>query len=126
MDIVEFREYVLSLPAVEESSPFGDDVLVYKVGGKMFACVTLPLFERIAMKCDPELAIELRDRYEAITPAWHFNKKHWNDVYVNKGLADSFIREQIEASYLLVFHNSVTKKEREKILTKADVGSALK
>ncbi len=110
MDIIEFREYVLSLPCVEEASPFGDDVLIYKVGGKMFACVMLELFNRIAVKCDPDIAIELRDRYEGVTPAWHFNKKHWNDIYVDRGLTDAFIKEQIYNSYRLVIEKNVTPK----------------
>ncbi len=120
MDIIEFRDYVLSLPSVEESSPFGDDVLVYKVGGKMFACMRLPIFERVALKCDPDMAIELRERYEGITPAWHFNKKHWNDVYVNRGLSDSFIKEQIYNSYIIVINKLTPKSLRDRLMQEAD------
>ena len=70
MDIMDLREYVISLPSVEECQPFGDDTLVYKVGGRMFLCCVLEYAERIAVKCNPDRAIALRDKYlSAITPA---------------------------------------------------------
>ena len=73
MDIIDLREFVLSLPLVEECQPFGDDAVVYKVGGRMFACCVLEHAERIAVKCNPDRAIALRDEHlSAITPAWHF------------------------------------------------------
>ena len=82
MDILDLRTYTLSLPLVEECQPFGDDAVVYKVGGKMFMCCVLEHAERVAVKCNPDRAIILRDEYiSAIKPAWHFNKKHWNDLY---------------------------------------------
>lgn len=71
MDIVEFREYVLSLPDVEETLPFDDSTLVYKVGGRMFAMLMLERPDHFVVKCDPERAIILRDRYPQITAAWH-------------------------------------------------------
>ena len=61
MDIIDLREYLLSLPLVEECQPFGDDAVVYKVGGRMFACYVLEHTERIAVKCNPDRAIVLRD-----------------------------------------------------------------
>ncbi len=108
MDILEFRDFCLSLPEVSESTPFDEDYLVYKVAGKMFALASMVDFERIALKCDPDLAIELRERYNGIEPAWHFNKRHWNDVYVNRDLSDTFIREQIFNSCRLVVEKNVT------------------
>ena len=72
MDILDLRNYLLSLPLVEECQPFGDDAVVYKIGGRMFACYILQHTERIAVKCEPERAIDLRDEYiDIITPAYH-------------------------------------------------------
>ena len=116
MDIIDLREYVVSLPLVEECQPFGDDTLVYKVGGKMFACCVLEHAERIAVKCQPDRAVVLRDEYlSAITPAWHFNKKHWNDIYFEQ-LPREIVEREIRHSYLTVIRENVTpKKLREEI-----------
>ncbi|MFI3306626.1 MAG: MmcQ/YjbR family DNA-binding protein [Rikenellaceae bacterium] len=110
MNIEEYREYCLSLPCVEESTPFDDITLIYKIGGKVFTLASMEGFDHFAVKCDPDEAIELRERYSAITPAFHLNKKHWNDVAVDSGLAADFMRQQILNSYLLVARKSVTPK----------------
>ena len=117
MDIVDLREYILSLPLVEECQPFGDDAVVYKVGGKMFACCVLDFAERIAVKCQPDRAIVLRDEYlSAITPAWHFNKRHWNDIYFEQ-LPRNIVEREIRHSYLTVIRENVTPKAlREEIM----------
>ncbi len=110
MDIIDLREYLLSLPLVEECQPFGDDAVVYKVGGRMFACCVLEHAERIAVKCNPDRAIVLRDEYlSAITPAWHFNKKHWNDLYFEQ-LPSEIVKREIRHSYLTVIRENVTPK----------------
>ena len=110
MDIVDIREYVVSLPLVEECQPFGDDAVVYKVGGKMFMCCVLEHAERVAVKCNPDQAIVLRDEYlSAITPAWHFNKKHWNDIYFER-LPREVVEREICHSYLTVIRENVTPK----------------
>lgn len=110
MDIVDIREYVVSLPLVEECQPFGDDAVVYKVGGKMFMCCVLEHAERVAVKCNPDRAIVLRDEYlSAITPAWHFNKKHWNDIYFER-LPREVVEREIRHSYLTVIRENVTPK----------------
>ena len=111
------REYILSLPLVEECQPFGDDAVVYKVGGKMFACCVLDFAERIAVKCQPDRAIVLRDEYlSAITPAWHFNKRHWNDIYFEQ-LPRNIVEREIRHSYLTVIRENVTPKAlREEIM----------
>ena len=117
MDILTFRDYCLSLPMTEECTPFDETTLVYKVGGRMYAYADMVDFERIALKCDPDQAVALRERYADIQPAWHSNKKHWNDVRTAGDLRDSFIREQIRNSYLLVLRCNVTPKSlREEIL----------
>ena len=100
----------------EETQPFGDDVAVYKVGGRIFACVAFDRPEFIALKCNPERAVLLRDRYSAVTPAWHFNKRHWNDLQIND-MDDSIVAREIRHSYMTVVKNNVTpKKLREEIL----------
>ena len=109
MDILEIREFVISLPMVEECQPFGDDVVVYKVGGRMFCCCMLPRSEYIAVKCHPDRAIQLRDEFSAVTPAYHFNKKHWNDLLVTL-LPPDVIKREIIHSYMLVIRSNVTPK----------------
>ena len=110
MDIIDLREFILSLPLVEECQPFGDDAVVYKVGGRMFACCVLEHTERIAVKCNPDRAIALRDEHlSAITPAWHFNKRHWNDIYFER-LPRQIVEREIRHSYLTVIRENVTPK----------------
>ena len=108
MSIEEIRNYCLSLPYTEETMPFDDTTLVYKVGGKWFAVTDLEANSKVVVKCDPDLAIELRDRHEEITEAWHFNKRHWNAISLHGDLAESFIYEQVYNSYMLVINKNVT------------------
>jgi predicted DNA-binding protein (MmcQ/YjbR family) len=103
MDLAEFREYCLSKPGSREEIPFGPDVLVFKVGGKMFALASLDeLPATINLKCDPDLALDLRDRYEQVRPGYHMNKKHWNTVEIESGIPDLELRKMIDHSYKLV------------------------
>lgn len=121
MSIEEIRNYCLSLPYVEETMPFDDTTIVYKVGGKWFAVTDLEQNDKVVVKCDPDLAIELRDRHEEITAAWHFNKRHWNAISLRGDLAASFIREQIYNSYMLVIAKNVTPRAlRLEILAAAE------
>ena len=108
MSIEEIRNYCLSLPYVEETMPFDDTTIVYKVGGKWFAVTDLEENNKVVVKCDPDLAIELRDRHEEVTAAWHFNKRHWNAISLCGDLAESFIFGQIYNSYMLVIKKNVT------------------
>lgn len=79
MDILELRRYCLSLPLAEECTPFDETTLVFKIGGKMFCYTDMVEFRWIAVKCDPDRAVLLRERYpELVTPAFHSNKRHWN------------------------------------------------
>ncbi|HEY8960134.1 MULTISPECIES: MmcQ/YjbR family DNA-binding protein [Chitinophaga] len=114
MNLAQFQEYCLSLPGVTEEFPFGDETLVYKVSGKMFALSGLENFETINLKCDPEEAIELRERYEGVIPGYHMNKKHWNTIDVHSGIPNKLLLEWIRKSYDLVVA-SLPKKEREKL-----------
>ena len=100
MTFDELRDYCLSKPATTESFPFDETTLVFKVSGKVFALSDMearPM--RVSLKCDPERAVELRELHEAIQPAFHMNKQHWNTVTSDGSLRDSFIRELIDHSY---------------------------
>ena len=97
------REYCLSLPDTEESTPFGPDVLVYKVKGKIFLLLPLDTGDcRFNVKCDPEKALELRDQYPCVLPGYHMNKKHWNTVLADGTVSDRLLKEWIRDSYELV------------------------
>lgn len=103
MDLATFREYCLRKPSVTEGTPFGPDTLVFKVGGKIFAITALDeIPARANLKCDPDLALELRDRYEQVRPGYHMNKKHWNTVEIESDIPDVEIRKMIDHSYELV------------------------
>lgn len=103
MTIADFCAHCLSLPHVEETMPFGPDMLVYKIGGKMFALVIPDDFPpSVNLKCDPDRALELRDRYEDIQPGYHMNKRHWNTLVLEGRLPAHLVRELIEHSYQLV------------------------
>jgi len=103
MDLAKFREYCLKKSDATESTPFGPDTLVFKVGGKIFAITALDeIPARANLKCDPDLALELRDRYEQVRPGYHMNKKHWNTVEIESGIPDNEIRKMIDHSYELV------------------------
>lgn len=103
MDLETFRDYCLTKPGATEDTPFGPDNLVFKVGGKMFALASLDeIPARVNLKCDPERALDLRDRYEEVQPGYHMNKKHWNTVTLSGGIPDAEVRRMIDDSYNLV------------------------
>ncbi|MBU0489892.1 MAG: MmcQ/YjbR family DNA-binding protein [Bacteroidetes bacterium] len=102
MNIEEIREYCLKKDNSTEGMPFGDDTLVFKVSGKMFALVNLDGPPSINLKCDPELAISLREHYPAVRPGYHMNKIHWNTVDLDGSVPDKLVREWIDWSYGLV------------------------
>ena len=114
MNIEEIREYCLAKPGVTESFPFNDTALVFKVG-KMFALLDLSEDSRgLSLKCDPELAVELRERHPEVTPAWHFNKVHWNGVDLRGNISDRQLKQWIDHSYELV-RKSLSKKQKEEL-----------
>jgi predicted DNA-binding protein (MmcQ/YjbR family) len=118
MSIEEIRNYCLTLPYAAETMPFDDTTLVYKVGGKWFAVVDIIDHDKVVVKCDPDLAIELRDRHEEVTTAWHFNKRHWSDVRVDGDLPEKFVKQLIFNSYIYTIHHNVTPKARREELLK--------
>ena len=115
MNVERFREYSLKKAGVTEASPFGPEHIVFKVGGKMFALLA---FEEVPptanLKCDPDLALELRDRYEQVRPGYHINKKHWNTVEIDSGIPEAELRTMIDHSYDLVLRG-LPKAQRERI-----------
>ena len=103
MNIEILREYCLSKKDVTESLPFGDDTLVFKRKEKIFVLANLDGDLTINLKCDPALALELRERYSSVIPGYHMNKKHWNTVHADGTIPDKEIFEWIDHSYNLVY-----------------------
>ena len=123
MNIEQVRDYTLSLYGVTEDQPFGDDILTFRLEGKIFVCLWLgggkhdmkdSSEPRLALKLSPERNIELREQFSAVTPAWHWNKKHWSDVYYEQ-LEDTLVQEWIKESYLLVA-SKLSKAMRQKYI----------
>ena len=102
MNVEDFREYCLSKKGVTESFPFDNTTLVFKVAGKMFALTSLDTGFRVSLKCDPELAVSLREIYAAVTPAWHMNKTHWNMVVPDEAISDEMLIGWTDHSYDMV------------------------
>ena len=102
MDIVSLRNYCIAKDGVTESFPFGEDTLVFKAAGKIFALVNLDGDLSINLKCDPEFALELRERYPSVTPGYHMNKKHWNTVFIDGSVPDKEVFSWIDHSYDLI------------------------
>lgn len=103
MNVEEFREYCLTKFGVDESFPFSEDTLVFKVFGKMFALTNLSSEEfTINLKCDPDWALELRESYRAVKPGFHMNKKHWNTVSCESDASEDDLKQWIDHSYDLV------------------------
>src|SRR6188508_1876026 len=111
VDRKELEEYLLSMSNAWLDYPFGEDVAVYKVGpkdeSKMFALVAEKSHPvRISLKCDPLLAVTLREKYESVMPGYHLNKKHWNTILLTGQLAWPEVQDLIRHSYLLVTKTS--------------------
>lgn len=110
MNIESVREYCLSLPHATEDFPFDETTLAFRVKGKIFAMIDLEKTEWFVLKCQPDYAIELRDRHADIAPAWHMNKRHWNQINLFGILPDELILRLIRHSY-----SEVVKKLPKKI-----------
>lgn len=113
MNLESFREYCLSKKSVTEELPFGPDTLVYKVMGKIFALTGFD-FEQISLKNLPEKNQELRAEHDAVLPAYHMNKQHWNMVQTNGRVKDALLREWIDESYEIIV-NSLQKRPKKNL-----------
>ena len=113
MNIEEIRQYCLAKKGVTEGLPFGPDTLVFKVMNKMFALMALEATPvSVNLKCDPELALELRAQYPAVKPGYHMNKQHWNTVSADGSFSDLQLREWVDNSYELIVA-SLKKADKE-------------
>jgi predicted DNA-binding protein (MmcQ/YjbR family) len=112
MNIESVRDYCLSLPETTEDFPFDETTLAFRVMGKIFAMVDLEKTEWFVLKCNPDYAIELRDAHADIAPAWHMNKKHWNQINLYGILSDELVRQLIRHSYCEVV-KKLPRKQRD-------------
>lgn len=110
-DVGTIRDHCLQKAAATETFPFDETTLVFKVGGKMFALMNLDQFNGVNLKCDPERAVDLRERYNGIEPGWHMSKVHWNTIKPGQDVPRALLLELIDHSYALVVA-SLTKKAR--------------
>ncbi len=112
MNIERVREYCLSKLNVEETLPFGPDVIVFKISGKIFLLLPLNTEQlQFNVKCNPELANELRERYDCVQPGFHMNKQHWNTVKVDGTVSTKLLKEWIDLSYNLIVASLPKKKK---------------
>jgi predicted DNA-binding protein (MmcQ/YjbR family) len=103
MKVERIAAFALSFPETSEEQPFGPDVDVYKVAGKMFAILSPEDSPpALSLKCEPMLALELREEFEAVIPGYHLNKRHWNTVILDGSIPDREINAMISHSYNLV------------------------
>lgn len=110
----DFRNYCLAKKGAIEDFPFDATTVVFKVAGKIFALADAVSFERISLKCDPYKAIELREKYPAVIPGYHLNKRHWNTVILNGSIEDKQIYEGIDHSYNMVV-SSLSRAGKQKL-----------
>lgn len=99
MDVESLRNYILSLPLVEEKFPFDQDTLCFYIAGKIFALISLKNSEFMNLKCSVERVVELREHYDAIRPGWHMDKKSWNSVYLHGDVDDNLFFDLVRHSY---------------------------
>ncbi len=110
------HNWCLALPGAEATTPFGPDPIAYKVGGKMFAAISLAT-SRLNLKCQPAHAIALRQQHSAVQPGYHMNKQHWNSIYwEQEALSTELVRIWIDESYQLVV-DSLPQRIRQQLVT---------
>jgi predicted DNA-binding protein (MmcQ/YjbR family) len=115
MNIESLRNYCLSKTGATESFPFGEETLVFKVGNKIFALTSVdasPL--TVNLKCNPELAVELREQFDAVRPGYHMNKIHWNTVVIDGSIRENDLKQWIDHSYELIV-SSLPKSVRQEL-----------
>lgn len=113
MNLEDYRNYCLSLKGAEEGFPFDATTIVFTIKGKMFSLSDIDKFEFINVKCDPEIIIDLRERYEGVIPGYHMNKNHWNSILTNSRIPDKLIKEWIKNSYNLIVKGLPKKLQKE-------------
>ncbi|MDX5348469.1 MAG: MmcQ/YjbR family DNA-binding protein [Hymenobacteraceae bacterium] len=114
MNIEDLREYCLAKPHTTEELPFDEDTLVFKVAGKMFVLCSMSEYQNgIALKCDPEEAVELKEKYHQVQPPYHMSKTHWISVLPEAGLSDLLLQQWIDNSYNLVVKGLTKKLQKE-------------
>jgi predicted DNA-binding protein (MmcQ/YjbR family) len=109
MSLEEIRTHCLAKTGVTEEFPFDNQTLVFKVFGKLFLLTNVDNPVSMNLKCDPELAVELREKYDTIIPGYHMNKKHWNTVFVKGAYSGKELFSWIDHSYDLVFQSLPSK-----------------
>lgn len=119
MDLETIRNYCLKKKGVTEDLPFNENTPVYKVMGKMFLLASLSYPISINLKCDPEKAIDLRERYSSVTPGYHMNKTHWNTIILDDSVPNKEILNWIDDSYDLVV-KGLKKGNRERLNLNSD------
>lgn len=113
MNIGTFQSYCLAKKGVTEEFPFDENVLVYKVMGKMFALTHVDEFTSINLKCEPEIGAQLREEYASVLPGYHMNKKHWITVLMDGSVSDKILKQWIDASYELVVKSLPKRQQAE-------------
>lgn len=113
MNVEEIRDYCLLKPAVTEGLPFGDNTLVFKVADKIFLLYSLDHGNRFNVKCDPELAVQLREQHHEVQPGFHMNKTHWNTVFTDGSLTRKQLCNMIDHSYTLIVKSLPKKVQAE-------------
>ncbi len=114
MNIEELRDYCISKKGTTEEFPFDETTLVFKVKGKMFVLTDLESDFAITLKCTPEKAIELREEYPCVIPAFHMNKSHWNTIQIDGSVSENLLTSWIDESYNLVV-DKLTRKQKEEL-----------
>jgi len=112
LNIESIRDYCMKKAGSTESFPFGESTLVFKASNKIFLLIGMDSPDSFNVKCDPEKAIILREKYIEVQPGYHMNKKHWNTVSITGRLTDTQLLEMIDHSYTLVASNSQKNSKR--------------
>ncbi len=113
MNIEDLRIYCLLKKGVTEGFPFDETTLVFKVMDKIFVLTDIEGDFSLNLKCDPEKAVELRERYPCVQPGYHMNKKHWNTVFVDGSVSDELVYKWVDDSYYLVIKSLTKEKQKE-------------
>lgn len=115
MELEEIRQHCLLKPGVTEDFPFDESVLAFRVMGKIFLLTNIDAFpQSFNVKCEPELAVDLRDQYDAVQPGYHMNKKHWNTIMLDGTVEDALLIEWIDHSYARVAAG-LTRAQRDQL-----------